>query len=366
MSNQFLSRKLKTITERVSVMQGPDKPSGLITDPKEFVPVQNGLVSINYVSDLDFATLIDTIPEGELELVDEHESLSVTGLSEGKITENRSQEFGRYVSITPSDIDSYAGKMIVGNTLVSYAETVEQAKILLLQKAFATLQQQMATTVGKYIYGALFGQIDSKRKTGSTKSLTLPYLDWLTVSTPWTDVNAPIIADMENIINLMLNWTVPKQMGNSKTLMSSKITRLIAKNKQVAGLYSPQFAQNISYLPQNVLNNGTLAEYFGQIVSGDDVYYVNGVPTRYAPENKILVASDTQSTPIIDVYVGPTKLDPKYVTRDERTGASTHIYDGTIDNNTSSEKIGTLTAGLRARIAVRKRLNRLNGVLEVF
>jgi len=366
MPDKFLTQSIKTIRDRVSLMEGESAHPDLIVNPNEFAPVKNGLVRINYVDPLNFATLVDRVPEGELLLVDEQEDLSVTGFKEGKVIENRAQEFGKYVNITPSEIKQYAQKMIVGNTLLSFAETEEQAKAFLVKKAFVQLQQEMATTVGKHIYGALFGQINSKRKTGASKPVTFPFVDFLAASTGWTDANAPIIDNMQTIINAMLGWNPPRRMADAKTLMSSQVVQTLLKNKQVHGIYSALFGQNIVSLLEKNINNGNLQDYFGSIVTGDDIYYSGGVAQRYAPANKIVIAPNTTRSPIIQVYIAPTGLDPKYRNSSLGTGGSTHVYDGTIDQNTSTAKIGSLTAGLRAKIAVVMAPYMQTGIFEVF
>ena len=82
------------------------------------------------------------------------------------------------------------------------------------------------------------------------------------------------------------------------------------------------------------------SEYFGKLTEDDSTYKNESkASTAFLDGNYIICTAQTQDEPVVDVYIAPTQLDPKYQTTEAGTGFSTHNYDGLTDPNTPSQSL---------------------------
>lgn len=316
-----------------------------------------GIVRVQMVDNTKFASIENEEAYGELYKVNDDETLPVAKLFGQSALLNKDNEFGRVVVIPNSEINKLMGNIIAGSNIVNTTVTdAESAKAELIDRAYKTLVQQAVTTICKSFYQALAGQLSYLRNTGGSYTNDIAVTNGGSVSKAWSDSTALILDDMIAIDTALRALTEPTSLMRGHTIVSRNIMKYILKNAQIQGLF-PWYAQNVSILPSNqVLADPTISEYFGKLTEDDSTYKNESKAfTAFLDDNYIICTAQTQDEPVVDVYIAPTQLDPKYQTTEAGTGFSTHIYDGLTDPNAPSQSVGALTVGIRGRIGVRVR-----------
>lgn len=358
MANVTLSDKLRPITQEINL-----NIKDRVIDPKQSGIVSAGIVSVEFVDDVTFATVINDEPQGELYVVDDDEALAPTKLPGRTVQEHKEREFGRFVTIEHSHINKLLGK-VVGNSKSYYqSQSYQDVKDRLVNLGRGTLARQAAFKIASYVYGALTGQIVNMRRSGVAENIDLSITDGGSVLTSWALSNTDIIADMLAIETALLGLSEPSSIAAGHTITSRKVVQNILKNEKVKALFNNTTA--LSQIPSNaalgqrsingIYAGGALDEYFGQIVETNETWKnESGTSTRYLDPDYLIVTPDTQlkNNPIVKVYIAPTSLDPKYVNSDSNTGFSTHERDGLEAQDEESQKVGSYTIGIRGKIAV--------------
>jgi hypothetical protein len=341
------SAKLQKIGQEINV-----QIRNRVGDPKQSVLVGNGIASIDFVNDLDFATAVESEAYGELYIVNDDEALPPASMDGMEIITHKKREFGQVVHIKPSDIQRLTGNQFGGsNSAYFESKTYQEAKNYWVDKARAYNARAASFKIAQCIYGALFGSITNTVKAGGTEDLVFGVTDGGSVSASWATANTDIIADMMAIEDALNALPESQTISNGKTIVSLKVMQAMRRNDKIKALFNNVL--NLSALPSNFVSDSSIADFFGGVVQTQETWKNKAKQSvKLFDDNYIIVTPETQIEPIIRVLIAPTQLDPKYVNSDSATGFSVHEYDGLEDPNQDSTKPGSYTAGIRGRIAV--------------